>query len=89
MPLIVIMVGHLAGLAPRSAQRLSGGQVAVLLPVVCAAIALAHPQGVFVGMVLGLPILVWGTAARARDRWAPGLAPAPDCGRSRRSQPWR
>ena len=77
MPLIVIMVSHLAGLAPRSAQRLSGGQVAVLLPVVCAAIALAHPQGVFVGMVLGLPILVWGTAARARDRWAPGLAPRP------------
>ena len=77
MPLIVIMVSHLAGLAPRSAQRLSGGQVAVLLPVVCAAIALDHPQGVFVGMVLGLPILVWGTAARARDRWAPGLAPRP------------
>ena len=77
MPLIVIMVSHLAGLAPRSAQRLSGGQLAVLLPVVCAAIALAHPQGVFVGMVLGLPILVWGTAARARDRWAPGLAPRP------------
>lgn len=70
MPLVVLLVSHLAGLAPRSAQRLTGLQLAVLLPVVCAAVAVAHPQGVFVGMVVGLPILVWGTLARAGDRLA-------------------
>ncbi|MGO1198761.1 MAG: DUF6541 family protein [Dermabacteraceae bacterium] len=73
MPLVVVVVCHLAGLAPRSGQRLSGLQLAVLLPVVCGAVTLAHPQGVFVGMVLGLPILVWGTLARARERFSPSL----------------
>ena len=43
----------------------------VLLPVVCVAATLAHPQGVFVGIVLGLPILVWGTLVRARERFSP------------------
>ncbi|MDN5821651.1 MAG: hypothetical protein L0H39_09190, partial [Brachybacterium sp.] len=56
--------------APSSGQRMTGLQLTVLLPVVCAAAALAHPQGVFVGMVLGLPILVWGTLARARERFS-------------------
>ncbi|MGO3290803.1 MULTISPECIES: DUF6541 family protein [unclassified Brachybacterium] len=73
MPLVVILVSHLAGLVPRSGQRLTGLQLTVLLPVVCGAVALAHPQGVFVGMVLGLPILVWGTLARARERFSPRL----------------
>src|SRR5699024_3861312 len=41
-----------------------------LLPVVCAAVALAHPQGVFAGIVLGLPILLWGTVSRARERFS-------------------
>ena len=76
MPLVVIAVCHLAGLAPRSAQRLTGLQLAVLLPVVCAAVTLAHPQGVFVGMVLGLPILIWGTLARARERFSPSVRTA-------------
>lgn len=77
MPLVVIMVSHLAGLAPRTGQRLTGLQLAVLLPAVCAAVALAHPQGVFVGMVLGLPILVWGTVARAHGRFSTRLATGP------------
>lgn len=77
MPLVVIMVSHLAGLAPRTGQRLTGLQLAVLLPAVCAAVALAHPQGVFVGMVLGLPILVWGTVARAHGRFSTRLPTGP------------
>ncbi len=77
MPLVVVVVAHLAGLAARSGQRLSGVQLAVLLPVICAAVTLAHPQGVFVGMVLGLPILVWGTLARARQRFSPSAVPGP------------
>ena len=71
MPLVVIGVCHVAGLAPRSAQRLTALQLVVLLPVVCAAVALAHPQGVFAGIVLGLPILLWGTVVRARERFSP------------------
>ncbi|MGP9681514.1 DUF6541 family protein [Brachybacterium sp. AOP3-A1-3] len=67
MPLVVMMVVHLTGLAPESAQRLSTLQLVVLLPAVCLAAALAHPQGVFVGIVLGLPILAWATLVRARD----------------------
>ncbi|GAA4522101.1 hypothetical protein GCM10023160_09970 [Brachybacterium paraconglomeratum] len=75
MPLLVIGICHLAGLAPRSAQRLSGFQLVVLLPAVCAAVALAHPQGVFAGMVLGLPILVWGTISRAYERFSASRVP--------------
>src|SRR5699024_7329523 len=70
MPLVVIGVCHVAGLAPPSAQRLTVLQLAVLLPVVCAAVALAHPQGVFAGIVLGLPILLGGTVSRARGRFS-------------------
>lgn len=78
MPLVVVLISHLAGLAPRSPQQLSVLQLAVLLPVVCGTVALAHPQGVFVGMVLGLPILVWGTLARAGDRFVSRRSPALD-----------
>ncbi len=67
MPLVIAAVAHLAGVVPASAQRLSWLQLAVLLPATCGAVALAHPQGVFVGVVLGVPILLWGTLLRARD----------------------
>ncbi|WP_422115599.1 DUF6541 family protein [Brachybacterium sp. UNK5269] len=66
MPLVITAIAHLAGVVP-AARRLSPGQLAVLLPAACGAAALAHPQGVFVGMVLGLPILVWATLLRGRD----------------------
>src|SRR5699024_10335426 len=66
---VVIGGCHVAGLAPPSAQRLTVLQLAVLLPVACAAVALAHPQGVFAGIVLGLPILLWGRVSRARERF--------------------
>src|SRR5690606_28123615 len=56
-----------AGMAPASDQRLGTAQLAVLLPAACGAVALAHPQGVFVGAVLGVPILLWGTLLRMRD----------------------
>jgi hypothetical protein len=87
MPLVVIVVSRLAGLAPHSSQRLSGLQLAVLLPAVCGAVALAHPQGVFVGMALGLPVLVWGTLSRARDRVAARTATAPGAPGARRVWP--
>ncbi|WP_151904657.1 DUF6541 family protein [Brachybacterium ginsengisoli] len=75
MPLVIIGLAHVAGLAPSSAQRLGTGQLAVLLPVTGAAVALAHPQGVFSAMVLGLPILVWGTVSRARERFSAARVP--------------
>src|SRR5699024_4004981 len=75
MPLVVIEVCHVAGLAPRSAQRLTVLQLVVLLPVVCAAVALAHPRGVSAGMVRGLPCLLWGPVGRATVVTLLGLAP--------------
>src|SRR5699024_3312294 len=67
MPLVVAAVARLAGMAPASDQRLGTAQLAVLLPAACGAVALAHPQGVFVGAVLGVPILLWATLLRMRD----------------------
>lgn len=70
MPMAVIVIAHLAGVVPPSPRRLRPVQLAVLLPVVLLAVVLAHPQGLFVGIVLGVPILVWATAARARELFA-------------------
>lgn len=67
MPLALLLVVHLVRLAPTGPQRLSGGQLAVLLPLVCGAVALAHPQGVFVALVLGVPVLVWATLVAAAE----------------------
>ena len=74
MPMVVIVLVHLAGLAPDSRQRLRPAQLAVLLPVACAAAALAHPQAVFGGLVIGLPLLVWGCIVRVRERRVQGPA---------------
>ena len=77
MPLVLLVVVQLAGLGPLPQRRLGGWPLAVLLPVVCGAVALAHPQGVLVGMVLGVPILVWATLVRAGEL----LARRPGAGR--------
>src|SRR5699024_9319955 len=71
------VVVQLAGLGPLPQRRLDGWPLAVLLPVICGAVALAHPQGVLVGMVLGVPILVWATLVRAGEL----LARRPGAGR--------
>jgi hypothetical protein len=67
MPLVLMLIVHLTGLAPTGPQRLTGGQLAVLLPAVCGAVALAHPQGVFVALVLGVPVMVWATLVAIGD----------------------
>ena len=72
LPMVVITLVHLAGLAPDSRQRLRPLQVAVLLPVSCAAAALAHPQAVFGGLVLGVPLLVWACLVHLRERLVRG-----------------
>lgn len=77
MPMVLLVLVHLAGLAPASAQRLRPLQLAVLLPMVCAAAALAHPQAVFGGLVIGLPLLVCGCIAGLRERRARGPQAAP------------
>lgn len=64
MPLVVMVVAHIAGLAER---RLRTSQLLVLAPLILLSAALAHPQGVFVGIALGLPILGWAALVRARD----------------------
>ena len=76
MPVLVIMLVHLAGLAPDSPQHLRPSQLAVLLPVVCVAAALSHPQAVFGGIVIGLPLLVWGCLVRLHERRVHGPGPA-------------
>ncbi|MFQ6484066.1 DUF6541 family protein [Brachybacterium epidermidis] len=63
MPLVVLVVAHVAGVVPPGAQRLSLLQLGVLTPLLLTAAALAHPQSVFVGIVLCVPILLWGTGA--------------------------
>ncbi|AXK46077.1 DUF6541 family protein [Brachybacterium saurashtrense] len=72
MPMVMIVLVHLGGPAPDSPQRLRPAQVAVLLPVACGAAALAHPQAVFGGLVLGVPLLVWACLVRARERLGRG-----------------
>lgn len=67
MPIAITSVVHLIGLAPPGRQRLSRPATLVLLASGCGAVALAHPQGVFGGLVLGVPILLWATLVRARD----------------------
>src|SRR5699024_9089897 len=52
---------------PAGRQRLSRPATLVLLASGCGAVALAHPQGVFGGLVLGVPFLLWATLVRARD----------------------
>src|SRR5699024_8485848 len=61
MPIAITSVVHLIGLAPPGRQRLSRPATLVLLASGCGAVALAHPQGVFGGLVLGVPILLWAT----------------------------
>ena len=75
LPMVVITLVHLAGLAPASRQRLRPLQVAVLLPVSCAAAALAHPQAVFGGLVIGVPLLAWACLVRLRVRLLRGPGP--------------
>src|SRR5699024_9351683 len=67
MPIAITSVVHLIGLAPPGRQRLSRPATLVLLASGCGAVALAHPQGVFGGLVLGVPILLWATLVRARS----------------------
>ena len=75
MPMVLIVIAHLVGVAPASRQRLRPAQLAVLLPVVCAAAALAHPQAVFSGIALGVPVLVWASVVRIRERCVHGPGP--------------
>ena len=67
MPLVLMLIVHLVRLAPDGEQRLTGGQLGVLMPAVFGAVALAHPQGVFVALVMGVPMMVWAVLATATD----------------------
>ncbi|MBB5830360.1 DUF6541 family protein [Brachybacterium aquaticum] len=67
MPLVLAAVAHVATLAPAGPHRLTAAQTWVLLVAACASVALAHPQGVFVGLILGVPMLVWAVLVRAGD----------------------
>ena len=67
MPLVLMLIVHLVRLAPDGEQRLTGGQLGVLIPAVFGAVALAHPQGVFVALVMGVPMMVWAVLATATD----------------------
>lgn len=67
MPLVLMLIVHLVRLAPDGGQRLTGGQLGVLMPAVFGAVALAHPQGVFVALVMGVPMMVWAVLATATD----------------------
>lgn len=75
MPMVLIVIAHLGGLAPESRQRLRPAQLMVLLPVVCGAAALAHPQAVFSALALGAPVLVWACLVRLRARLMLGPGP--------------
>lgn len=67
MPLVLMLIVHLVRLAPDGEQRLTGGQLGVLIPAVFGAVALAHPQGVFAALVMGVPMMVWAVLATATD----------------------
>lgn len=67
LPAVVTAIVHLAGLAAPGPARLRPLQLLVLLVAGCGAVGLAHPQGVFAGIVLGVPILLWATVLRARE----------------------
>ena len=67
MPMVVLVVAHIAAIAPAGPQRPGILQLSVLTPACLAAVALAHPQSVFVGIVLCLPILLWATGAHLVD----------------------
>ena len=67
MPLVLMLIVHLVRLAPDGEQRLTGGQLGVLIPGVFGAVALAHPQGVFAALVMGVPMMVWAVLATATD----------------------
>lgn len=67
MPLVLMLIVHLVRLAPDGEQRLTGGQLGVLIPAVFGAVALAHPQGVFVALVMGVPMMAWAVLATATD----------------------
>src|SRR5699024_6582831 len=66
MPIAITSVVHLIGLAPPGRHRLSRPATLVLLASGCGAVSLAHPQGVFGGLVLGVPILLCATLVGAR-----------------------
>ncbi|MCT1775961.1 hypothetical protein M3B01_07745 [Brachybacterium sp. p3-SID957] len=61
MPTVVLAVAHIAQIAPEGQHHLNTFQLSVLTPVVLASVTLSHPQSVFVGIVLCLPIMVWAT----------------------------
>lgn len=63
MPLVVLGVAQLAGLTPAGPERLRPLPLAVVLVAGCGAAAAAHGQGVFVGLALGVPILLAGAVA--------------------------
>lgn len=63
IPLVVTSIVHVAGLA-EGPDRLRPATVTVLLVASCGAVTIAHPQGVFVSIVIGLPILVWACLVR-------------------------
>ncbi|MFC7375292.1 MULTISPECIES: DUF6541 family protein [unclassified Brachybacterium] len=74
IPVVVTAVAHLVGFAPDGPHRLRPLQLALLLPAACGAVALAHPQGVFAGIVLCVPILLWASGVRISElaRRVPG-----------------
>lgn len=81
MPMVVLVAAHIAGMGPARARGIDMSplgvlRLAVLTPVFLAAVTLAHPQGVFVGIVLCVPILVWATGAHlvGAIRRIPGAA---------------
>lgn len=82
LPAFVLLGTHVLGLVPHPRERLSTAALVLLVPVVCVAIIVAHPQGVFAAIALGLPIIVWAFQLRlaqlepARGGWAPLLITA-------------
>ncbi|MDO5661207.1 MAG: hypothetical protein Q4G40_00805 [Brachybacterium sp.] len=78
LPALVIVLAQVTGLVPPDA-RFSVGRTAALAVATAATTALAHPQGVFNALVLGIPLLLWAAGHQILDR----------SGRDQRIFPWR